>query len=186
MMMKSSKCSDCRQPFTKFNSMQKRCLPCAILKGREMSLRASTKLEKEARKADRIKIKARLEGLKRLPDYIRETQIAVNRRVLERDRGLPCISCGAPDTGQANSRDAGHYRSRGSAPHLRFDARNIFAQCKRCNRYLGGNAAAMRVGMVQRIGLAEVEALEADNDEKKWTREELQAIKAERRKKLAA
>ena len=74
--------------------------------------------------------------------------------------------------------DAGHYRSRGSAPHLRFDERNCHAQAKRENRYLSGNVVDYRVGLIARIGLEEVESLEADQTPKKYTIAELKAIKA--------
>ena len=44
----------------------------------------------------------------------------------------------------------------------------------------------LRIGLVARIGLEAVEALESDNSTKKWTREELIAIRDEYRKKLKA
>ena len=80
--------------------------------------------------------------------------------------------------------DAGHYRSRGSAPHLRFDERNCHAQSKKDNRYLSGNAVDYRIGLIARIGLEAVESLESDQTPRKWTIEELKAIKAEYRQKL--
>lgn len=55
-----------------------------------------------------------------------------------------------------------------------------------CNTYLHGNQAAYRATLVQEIGRAAVEALEQDNSTKKWTREELIAIRDEYRKKLKA
>jgi hypothetical protein len=69
--------------------------------------------------------------------------------------------------------DAGHYRSVGSAPHLRFDEKNCHAQKKYCNNYLAGNHVAYRAGLIQRIGLREVELLEADQCIRKYTREGL-------------
>ena len=83
-----------------------------------------------------------------------------------------------------NNVDAGHYRSVGSAPHLRFDERNCHAQSKHDNRYLAGNAVEYRKGLIQRIGLKAVEELEADNTPRKWSREELVQIRDKYRAKL--
>lgn len=41
-----------------------------------------------------------------------------------------------------------------------------------------------RLGLIERIGLAEVEALEADQEPRKWTIEELTAIRDHYRKAL--
>jgi hypothetical protein len=42
---------------------------------------------------------------------------------------------------------------------------------------MAGNVSAMRVGLISRYGLEEVEALENDNSTHKWTRDELIAIR---------
>jgi len=78
----------------------------------------------------------------------------------------------------ANSVDAGHYRSVGAAPHLRFDERNCHAQTKFDNQYKSGNVVDYRIGLIKRIGLEAVEALEADNEVRKWTRDQLIEIRA--------
>ena len=107
---------------------------------------------------------------------MRETERSVNAYVRTRDKGMPCISCGRFHDGQWH---AGHYRSKGSAPHLRFDAeRNIFRQCAPCNTYLSGNLINYRRGLIARIGIADVELLEADSTPRKYTIDELKAIKA--------
>lgn len=79
--------------------------------------------------------------------------------------------------------DAGHYRSTGSASHLRFDPDNCHAQRKQCNRYGAGRAVDYRIGLIARIGLERVEALEANNTPHKWTADELREIKATYREK---
>lgn len=139
---------------------------------------------KEAKeKAD---FKARREAIKTIPKLIAEAQHAFNAFIRARDAGKPCICCGEAlgegDIGGAY--DCGHYRSRGSASHLRFDERNAHAQRKQCNRYGGGRAVDYRIGLIGRIGLEAVEALEADNTPRKWLREDLIAIKATYKAKL--
>lgn len=73
--------------------------------------------------------------------------------------------------------DAGHYRSTGSADHLRFDEDNCHAQRSDCNRYGAGRAVDYRIGLIGRIGLQRVEALEANNTTHKWLRDELRTIR---------
>lgn len=145
--------------------------------------KAERKKAKELRALQRVERAAdrkRREKLKRIPDLIAEAQKAFNAYIRERDREKPCICCGKPlgDGDIGGGFDCGHYRSTGSAPHLRFDERNAHGQTKRCNRWGAGRAVDYRIGLIGRIGLAAVDLLEADNRVHKWTREELIAIKA--------
>ena len=113
--------------------------------------------------------------MKGIPELIREADIAFCAYIRARDRlaGHPCISSGLPLDWSGNNVDAGHYRSRGAASHLRYDERNCHAQSKHENRYKGGNIVEYRKRLIERVGLADVEDLEADNETHKWTREEL-------------
>lgn len=135
---------------------------------------------KATKKAEVATTRARKQALKRIPDLIKEAQHAFNAYIRERDKDQPCICCGHAlgrgDVGGAF--DCGHYRSTGSASHLRFDERNAHAQRKHCNRYGAGRAVDYRIGLVARLGHAVVEALEADNTTHKWQRDELIAIRA--------
>lgn len=152
------------------------CSPeCGLILARE-------KQAKEAKvkaKAERADIRARKEKLKTKGDYLREAQQAFNLFIRLRDRlaGHSCISSGKPLDWSGNQTDAGHWRSVGSAPHLRFDERNCHAQSKIENRYLSGNPIDYRAGLISRIGLAEVEALEADQSVKKYTMDDLKEIR---------
>ena len=152
---------------------------------------ACAQLHMEQEKARKLR-RERQEGLaklKRRADYLAEAQTAFNAWVRFRDRNLPCICCGKTEvsnTGAGGGWDAGHYLSRGSHPHLRFDERNVFRQRKGCNRPGGTSAAAFRLGVIARIGLASVEALEADQADRNYTVDDLKAIKAEYQAKLKA
>jgi hypothetical protein len=152
---------------------------------RVCSQRCATRLVKAEKAGERAKVKERKEALKRIPDLIKIAQREFNAAIRQRDHGKPCISCGNPlgEGGIGGGYDCGHFRSTGSAPHLRFDERNVAGQCKHCNRYLAGNVVAYRAGLVARIGAAEVEALERDNRIHKWGRDELIAIAAKYRAK---
>lgn len=130
------------------------------------------KKEEVARKAkDRADTKARKEKIKTRTDYIKDVKTQFNKWVRLRDYGKTCISCESilGDTVLGGAYDAGHYRSVGSAKHLRFDERNVHGQCKKCNRWGSGMGADYRRGLVNRIGIAEVEALASDQAPRKYT-----------------
>ncbi|MFU3254777.1 recombination protein NinG [Pseudomonas aeruginosa] len=162
---------------------QKVCSPACALAIKD-------KHAKPARKAiadrERREVRVRKEKLKSRSDHLREAQQAFNEFIRWRDRiaGHACISSGLPLDWSGNQTDAGHYRSTGAAPHLRFNENNCHAQRKLDNRYLSGNAVDYRVGLIARIGLAAVEELEADNSVRKYTVEDLKAIKAHYRAKV--
>jgi hypothetical protein len=143
------------------------------------------KTRKSLATIERREIKVRKEKLKSRGDHMRDAQVAFNAYIRARDQaaGHPCISSGRPLDWSGNQTDAGHYRSTGAAPHLRFDERNCHAQSKQDNRFLSGHAVDYRVGLIARIGLAEVESLEADQSVRKYTVEDLKAITATYRAK---
>jgi len=66
------------------------------------------------------------------------------------------------------------------SPHINIEVDTLdgHAQSKHDNRWLAGNAVDYRLGLIARIGLERVEALENDNVPHKWTREDLTFIKA--------
>lgn len=164
--LRLKKCATCRAPFEPRSMTHKACSPdCAAIV-------AQQKREADERRADKVK----RESLKSRSDWEKETQIAVNAYVrLVRDAHLTCISCGRWHDGQWH---AGHYLSRGARPGLRYVEANIAKQCMPCNVHLSGNQVNFRIGLIARIGLAAVEALEADDAPRKHSIEELKAIKA--------
>lgn len=146
------------------------------------------KARKSLATIERREIKVRKEKLKSKGEHMKDAQRAFNQYIRARDQlaGHACISSGKPLDWSGNAVDAGHYRSVGAAPHLRFDERNCHAQSKQDNRFLSGNAVDYRVGLIARIGLAEVESLEADHSVRKYTIADLKAITAAYRAKTRA
>jgi hypothetical protein len=144
--------------------------------------------EKTAQKAqDRKQTRERKEAAKTIPTLIKEAQKAFNAWIRERDARKPCISCGCPPpdmSGFHAGRDAGHWRSTGAAKHLRFHEDNCHAQCVSCNQFGAGMAVEYRIGLIARIGIDRVEALENNNEVHKWTKEELRDIKKRYAEKL--
>ncbi|MQT83967.1 ninG protein [Pseudomonas sp. FSL R10-2964] len=178
------KCSvkTCRASFVPRQSFQSWCSPdCGVVLARAKQ----EKKRVELAQVERREIKVRKEKLKTRSDHMREAQQAFNEFIRWRDQlaGHPCISSGKPLDWSGNAVDAGHYRSVGSAPHLRFDERNCHAQSKQDNRFLSGNAVDYRIGLIARIGQEAVDALESDQSVRKYTVDEIKAIKAEYRAK---
>ncbi|KKY52744.1 recombination protein NinG [Pseudomonas ficuserectae] len=179
------RCPECRVMFTPARTGQSVCgeIDCAIAHGQSEKGRAIA--GKALAEVGRREIKVRKEALKSRSDHMKDTQQAFNEFIRWRDRvaGQACISSGRQLDWSGNQTDAGHYRSVGSAPHLRFDERNCHAQSKQDNRFLSGNAVDYRIGLIARIGLAAVEALEADQSVRKYTIEQLKELKDEYRAK---
>ena len=150
----------------------------SVAKARKAAERKATREHKEEQKAARAQHRARKEALKTAGDYIKEAQTAVNKFIRARDTYKPCVSCGSmPQQKLGGTMDAGHYRSRGAAGHLRFNVFNIAAQCVKCNRYKSGNAVDFRIELIRRIGLDRVERLENDNTPRRFDIEYLKRVK---------
>ncbi|MDG9927431.1 MULTISPECIES: recombination protein NinG [unclassified Pseudomonas] len=175
----------CRAPFIPKQSFQTWCSPeCGLVIAKAKQEKQRIAIEQR----DRREIRARKQQLKSRSQHLKEAQAAFNAYIRERDRLQPCISCNSmPDDAGllTGSRwDAGHYRSTGACPELRFEPLNVHKQCVRCNRDLSGNAVEYRIRLVARIGATAVEWLEGQHEPKKYAISDLELIKAAYRKKL--
>lgn len=173
--MKEKACKVCGTAFTPLRSMQKVCgAPCAIQHAVECRDKNRAKAERIARQESRKVIRLAKEKAKRRADWLREAQSAFNRYIRLRDEKEPCISCGRHHEGQYH---AGHYLSTGARPELRFDERNVHKQCQPCNTHLHGNLVLYRKALIEKYGVAVVEWLEGPHEAKKYSIEDLKAIK---------
>lgn len=172
------KCRVCREAYTPRKELQVVCSPnCALLHAKQKRERERKALDKIERKA----IREAKEKIKPRAAYMKETQSVFNAWVRARDADQPCISCGRHHQGKY---DAGHFRSVGSNPALRFEPLNCHKQCVPCNQHKSGNAIEYRIGLVARIGAEAVACLEGPHKPKRYSIEDLKAIKAEYRQKL--
>ena len=166
------KCRVCTETYTPSKALQVVCSPsCALLHARqkgEKERKALAKIERKAIREAKEKIKPRAA-------YMKETQSAFNAWVRARDADQPCISCGRHHQGKY---DAGHYRSVGSNPALRFEPLNCHRQCVPCNQHKSGNAIEYRIGLVARIGAEAVAWLEGPHEPKRYSIDDLKQIKA--------
>lgn len=170
---RKKRCKACQEMFTPVRDFQSVCgaIACALAMvsdNREKASKAISELGRQELRAARERIKPK-------GDYMREAQAAFNAWIRERDRLLPCISCGRHHQGKY---DAGHYRTVGSNPALRFEPLNCHKQCVPCNQHKSGNIVEYRLNLLQRIGAESVAWLEGPHEPKKYTIEDLQQIKA--------
>jgi Bacteriophage Lambda NinG protein len=170
-------CKVCKTKYTKAKPLQSVCgIECA-------KTIAAKKNQIERSRKDRQDTKARKEAIEGLPELKRKAQTAFNGFIRARDAEKPCISCGASLIKEAfgGGFDCGHYRSVGSAPHLRYNEDNAHGQCKRCNRYGSGMVVQYRHGLIDRIGLERIRILEADQCIRKYTKDGLRELAAQYR-----
>lgn len=167
------KCRVCRETYTPRQALQIVCSPsCALLHAKQKGEKERKALAKIERKA----IREAKERVKSRSEYMKEAQAAINRYVRLRDAHLGCVSCDRPSTWQGQWH-ASHYRSRGAAPHLRFNLHNIHKACSICNNHLSGNIMGYRPELVRRIGAQGVEALEASQVRADFTIDYLKRLK---------
>ena len=186
---KAPKPKTCRNPACRGSFVPQRlgqavCSPKCGLAIKDVN---QERARKSLAQVERSEIKVRKEKLKSRADHLREAQAAVNEYVRLRDAHLPCISCDSTpndnDLMTGSRWDAGHYRSVGACPELRFEPLNIHRQCVKCNRNLSGNAVEYRIRLVLRIGAEKVAWIEGPHEARKYSVDEIKAIKATYREK---
>jgi hypothetical protein len=158
--------------------MQVACgVSCALLIAKANQQK---KRRQEATK-ERAEHAKRKEATKTKGQHTKDAQAAFNAFIRERDKDLPCVSCGRHHQGQYH---AGHYRTTAAAPELRFEPLNVWKQCAPCNNHKSGNLIEYRIELVKRIGLEKVEWLEGPHEPRRYTIEELKSIKTEYRHRI--
>ncbi|MCW2272397.1 hypothetical protein CQ065_06855 [Pseudomonas sp. MYb187] len=177
--VKQKTCKACGGKFRpSFNSTQ---VVCSVKCAQAHAPVNQQKARKAIDQRERREIKVRKEKLKSRADHLKEAQVVVNQYVRLRDADLPCVSCGRFHDGQWH---AGHFRSAGGHPELRFEPLNIWRQCAPCNTHKSGDLVNYRAELVRRIGAEKVEWLEGPHEAKRYTIDDLKAIKAEYRAKI--
>ncbi|MFD2641836.1 recombination protein NinG [Pseudomonas japonica] len=177
--VKRKTCKSCGEKFTpSFNSTQVVCSPkCAL----DHAPANQEKARKAIAQRERRAVQVRKQKLKSRADYVREVQTVFNQWVRLRDADLPCISCGRHHQGQYH---AGHYRTVGANPELRFEPLNVHKQCAPCNNHKSGDIVNYRINLVRRIGAEAIAFLEGPHEARRYTIEDLKALKAEYKAKI--
>lgn len=157
--------------------------------GVELNRMMNEKLKRDREKDYRRETKRRKDALLTTSEWIKKVQVVFNAYIRERDKELPCISCSRMDHeieelgGRGGKWDAGHYRSRGASPELRFEPLNTHKQCKSCNAGSGKYARknhtvqqSYRENLEKKIGIINLEWLEGSHPAKRYRVEELKEL----------
>lgn len=151
--VKPKKCAVCGEEFIPNKTTQRVCgMTCAISFGK-------SNIQKQNAKAWQKEKKIRKEKLKTQSDWQQDLQKVFNEFIRISQKGSKCISCD-----KKNPTDAGHYRSIGAHPELRFEEKNVNLQCRKCNGYWGGNLIEYRKGLIKKYGVEVVEWLEGPHE----------------------
>jgi len=130
---------------------------------------------KESEKAARSRKKAFLDDDKAFQRA--KAQKAFNEFIRLRDAALGCVSCDKPAAWHGQWH-AGHYKTTGARPDLRFNEDNCHKQCSVCNNHLSGNLANYRAELENRIGMDRLLALGVELTPKKYTAADYKNIHA--------
>ena len=174
--LKEKKCKSCSETFKPFSSLAKVCsMACSL------DYVGMQKLSKQ-NKDYAIKKREFLVNDKQFQRS--KAQKAFNEFIRLRDANLGCISCDKPSDwgGQWH---AGHYKTVGARPDLRFNEDNAHKQCSQCNNFLSGNLGRYRISLVAKIGEQIVSILDTDNGtQKKYTAIDYAAIHSKYSEKI--
>lgn len=109
-----------------------------------------------------------------LPKLLAKAQRIFNQAIRDRDKDLPCVTCG-----NYKIEHACHFYSAGQYPALRFHPDNVHGGCISCNFYRHGELNFYRQHIEKRIGsdkLALLDSTATRHRFKKWSRFELELI----------
>ncbi|HEY7867374.1 MAG TPA: recombination protein NinG [Psychromonas sp.] len=168
--VKPKKCKICKTQFMPFTTT---AVVCGFRCAEHYAKQSRERKEASLKRAERVKTKKSIQDAQPKSYWLKKAQFQFNKYIRIRDANHPCISCNRWHTGQYH---AGHYRSVGSAPHLRFNELNCHRQCSVCNNHLSGNQINYRKELINKIGLGAVEALEANQEAKHYTIDDIKEI----------
>lgn len=103
-----------------------------------------------------------------------KAQEEFNRYIRVRDKDQPCISCGQTH----NKMTAGHYKSVGAYPELRFCEDNCHGQCwYNCNSNRSGNIIEYRKRLEEKLGPERLAWIEGPHETQNLTLEDIREIR---------
>ncbi len=187
MTFRRTRCPHCKAKLDTGQRIHPACIDGYAEAQAAKAERAKAKKARADAKVERAEARRRKEAIKPRAKWLAECQAIVNRYVRLRAlaRGEGCYTCGAtPEQKFGGTYDAGHFRSVGSAPHLRYWMPQIKLQCIPCNRHKGGMPMAFRQHLVRDHGEDWVTRLEAIQHVAKFDVDYLKRLKAVITKKV--
>jgi hypothetical protein len=169
--IKTKRCKVCKTEFAPWNTIQPTCGKFKCLE--TFAIAHANKVAKLREKRERQALREAKERIKPRKEWLDEAQRWVNKFVRLRDADQPCISCQRFHTGQYH---AGHYRTVGACPELRFEESQIHKQCSACNNYLSGNIVEYRKHLLEKVGAEKLAWIEGPHPQKHYSIPELKQL----------
>lgn len=134
---------------------------------------------KQKDKEKRAKQRNRKKEVKPISEWYDKLQSLVNQWIVHvRDKNKPCCTCGTDNPNIQYA--AGHYRSRGACPELRFELSNIHKQCNvQCNQIKSGARAEYRMFIAFNYGSDHLDWLDGKHESLKERFEDWQDVEKE-------
>lgn len=174
--LKQKKCKQCGNKYTPISSLSRVCSMACALDDVAGKKQAEFKAETVKRKREFL--------AKDTPFQKAKAQKSFNEFIRLRDAKFGCISCDKPFDWHGKW-NAGHFKTVGARPDLRFNEDNCHKQCEQCNSFLSGNVAVYRLMLVAKIGEYRVNALDVVST-KKYRCDDYIAIHEQYQKKIKA
>ena len=158
-------CYDCKKDFLLNTEQGQELIDKASKKAKMVSAQTYNK-EKKERKWELMSTVQRINKAKQV----------FQKWIRKRDKDEACRSCG---TVSSDLWDGGHYLKAEIYTGVIFNEINVHKQCRKCNRFLGGNEAQYRIALCLKYGeskVAELEKLANETRQYRWSSEELKKI----------
>ena len=180
---------DCRQWFVPEHDFQHGCCyecQCAVAmiklaekrKRDQLAANAKKREQNQQEKEERKALRIRKIALRTRSEWYDILQEEVNKYVRLRDAGKPCCTCGT--TNPNIKYDAGHYRTRGSCPELRFELTNIHRQCSvNCNQHGSGKRLEYQQFLRETYGQEHLDWLDGPHPTLKEQYPDIDSIKSD-------
>jgi hypothetical protein len=152
-------------------------------RARQKRIQEQERRRKKEAQQERQSLKVRKLAVKPLSYFAKQAQTEFNAYIRERDMSQPCISCGRFHDGQYH---AGHYRTVGANPELRFIEANCHKQCAPCNNHLSGNIENYTPAIIAKIGKEAYQQLMGPHEAVRYRREDYERIRDEYKAKRKA
>lgn len=181
------KCTGCKSRFPaegmistpagKFHDKQ--CMMKYAYGNKDKLVKKGRTIKANIEKEERRELKRRKEKLKPMSAHYDKLQELVNQWIVHvRDVGKPCFTCGT--TNPSIKYDAGHYRTRKSAPEIRFEPKNIHKQCSvNCNQHGSGMRKEYRDKIVEVYGQDTLDWLDGPHPRLKDQLPDMDAVNVE-------
>ena len=145
--------------------------------GQELNVKASKKANMYSVQTYNKEKKERKWELMSTVQRINKAKQVFQKWIRKRDEENGCISCGSVSS---DIWDGGHYLKAEIYTGVIFNEINVHRQCRKCNRFLGGNEAKYRIALCLKYGdkvVNDLEKLANETRQYRRTRDELKQKK---------